>query len=935
MKLTISFLGVATAACLAAPVSAQTSVTWQNPVNVAASPGTLVKSGGCDQCPDAGAYSSTRITAGGYAEFVPDSGFYSAAGLTAEAQPGTSGALVDFAFSLYPNGIFEVRERGVYKADGYFTAGDRFRIAIESGRAVYRRNGQVVYASTAPTGPLAMSATLLSAGAGLKSAVMYLGSDFDTGDSAPPPPPPPPTSTSTTVWPAGIVSSGPYRAIVERLPHAKPATPVLGLAGSSITDPVFGSRIIRVTDGATRPASPNRSYRTPSSPHQNAWSAAGTYFYTTSTDGSIIPFRFDPAAGRASRVNPTTSGAGGMVMTFYIEPQFSYVNDSVIYGSSNTAPRTIEQYDFSTNTYTRLLDLDSVVPGLAGTYIGGLGSGAGTPERLMAFFGGASQDHHYYAIVFDKTNPAQRLVLNTKASTVNGVATPIPLNFELHHATMDRSGRYVMLYPPWHDLALPRKAAQSYLWDTSTGVFTALVDAARPYGHDAFGYGISVNQDCCTSTTWDAAQWQLRNLATPLVTRDLITTILTPKVVYLDEHTTWNNARPDRAVPVISGVFRSPLSTVGWRAWDDEIIAIQTDAAPGMDATVWRFAHHRTDTRSDIDPMGVSFWYQPRPNVSPDGRWVIFTSNWDKTLGVDPGGDATTMARQDVFIVELRSAATNTTVPVTLSLTAPPAGRVSVAYSAPLAGVSGSGVSGGSGSYVWSVVQGALPAGLTLDPVMGVVGGVPQVAGRYTFTVKVTDAADGANSASAAAVIDIAAAPAPVSAVMPSAAALPDARISVSYKTTLTATGGSGKYLWAAAGLPTGLTVNATTGVVSGTPRVTGTFAVGVAVSDLADPANSATVIRTLKVVAGVRVSSPRTLPPATAGVPYSYQVLATNVVGTAQWNMQGGSLPPGMSFSASGLLSGTCATKGTWWFNARVKDASSSNTLTLTIVVN
>src|SRR5262249_6237812 len=90
-----------------------------------------------------------------------------------------------------------------------------------------------------------------------------------------------------------------------------------------------------------------------------------------------------------------------------------------------------------------------------------------------------------------------------------------------------------------------------------------------------------------------------------------------------------------------------------WRAWDDEIVAIQTDAAAGANATVWRFAHHRSDVGYDGNPSQVAFWYQPHPNVSQDGRWVLFTSNWEKTLGTDPAGDAGTAARQDVFLLAL------------------------------------------------------------------------------------------------------------------------------------------------------------------------------------------------------------------------------------------------------------------------------------------
>jgi len=167
-------------------------------------------------------------------------------------------------------------------------------------------------------------------------------------------------------------------------------------------------------------------------------------------------------------------------------------------------------------------------------------------------------------------------------------------------------------------------------------------------GHDAAGYGYSVNHDCCTSSTWDGMQFQFRYLANPGATADLISPVLTPKEIYIDDHTTWNNARPDALVPVISSTYRYGNNTAAWRAWDDEIIGIDTTG--GMGGVVYRFAHHRSDSGSDADPTTPYFWYEPIANVSPDGRWVLFTSNWEKTLGRD---SAEGTARQDVFLVRL------------------------------------------------------------------------------------------------------------------------------------------------------------------------------------------------------------------------------------------------------------------------------------------
>ena len=440
---------------------------------------------------------------------------------------------------------------------------------------------------------------------------------------------------------AALLAQSPsaYSAVTDRGPRAKPTLVRPGPAGSSFKDPVFGTRIWRVTDANTRSDRPGLSLRTPSATHQNEWSALSSHFYVVSTDGTVVPFAFDPFSGAATQLP---------ALGFYIEPQFSYVNDSLIYGSvSRGSLHTIDQYDFSTGAYTQLLDLESIESGLAGTYVGGLSSSAGATERIVAFFGGTSQDLHHYVVVFDKNTPSKRQVLDTSAA----------LQFHLHHAAIDRSGRYVLLYPTSADLAPPRNAAQVYVWDTQATTTTALPLAdARSGGHDAYGYGFAVNQDCCSSTTYDAAQWQLRSLATPLTTKDVISPVLDPKEVYLADHPTWNNARADALVPFITATYRYPPDDTEWRAWDDEVLAVQTDA--GSDGgEVYRFAHHRSDIRNDVTPAQTSFWYLPRANVSPDGHWVLFTSNWEKTLGTDPAGAPGERARQDVFLLHLTPAA--------------------------------------------------------------------------------------------------------------------------------------------------------------------------------------------------------------------------------------------------------------------------------------
>jgi hypothetical protein len=51
-------------------------------------------------------------------------------------------------------------------------------------------------------------------------------------------------------------------------------------------------------------------------------------------------------------------------------------------------------------------------------------------------------------------------------------------------------------------------------------------------------------------------------------------------------------------------------------------------------------------------------------------------------------------------------------------------------------------VSGGQAPYSWSLAQGALPGGLTLNAASGIVSGTPSDVGTFNFTVQVSDAAN-------------------------------------------------------------------------------------------------------------------------------------------------------------------------------------------------
>ena len=173
-------------------------------------------------------------------------------------------------------------------------------------------------------------------------------------------------------------------------------------------------------------------------------------------------------------------------------------------------------------------------------------------------------------------------------------------------------------------------------------------------------------------------------------------------------------------------------------------------------------------------------------------------------------------------VVDLAGRALKGSCGPSLTFTTPlPEGEVGVSYTTTLTQV------GGSTPVTWSVLSGSLPTGITLDASTGVLSGTPTTSGTASFTIKITDSIN--RTATKAATLTIIAAPsftfsAPSSGV-----------VGTAYSTTFTSTGGSGSNVWSvsAGSPPAGLTLNPSTGVLSGTPTTAGTADFTVRVTDI------------------------------------------------------------------------------------------------------
>jgi hypothetical protein len=127
---------------------------------------------------------------------------------------------------------------------------------------------------------------------------------------------------------------------------------------------------------------------------------------------------------------------------------------------------------------------------------------------------------------------------------------------------------------------------------------------------------------------------------------------------------------------------------------------------------------------------------------------------------------------------------------------------------------------GGQAPLTWSISAGALPTGLTLSTA-GVLSGTATVSGAFSVTVRVTDSTGGTpQTADRAYTFTI------LAATNITTATLPAGTVQTPYTGgPLTVVGDQSPFVWAVTtgALPTGITLNTTTGVLSGTPTTAAT----------------------------------------------------------------------------------------------------------------
>jgi subtilisin-like proprotein convertase family protein len=238
-------------------------------------------------------------------------------------------------------------------------------------------------------------------------------------------------------------------------------------------------------------------------------------------------------------------------------------------------------------------------------------------------------------------------------------------------------------------------------------------------------------------------------------------------------------------------------------------------------------------------------------------------------------------------------------------------------------------VVGPTNGYTFAVTTNVLPPGLSLNAATGAITGTPSAPGNYTFVVTATGLNGCAKSQSYNLLIT-----GTCATITVNPTTLPNGTLGTAYPlTTVSATGGVAPYTFAVTqgALPAGLALNGTTGEITGTPTAAGTLSFRITATGQGGCTGSRVYV--VSVACATLTFNPTSLPNGAKGVAYNQAITVTPGTGHT-FSVLLGSLPPGFTLSAAGILSGLTNQAGTWTFTVKAVLGSCQATKQYTLTI-
>lgn len=384
---------------------------------------------------------------------------------------------------------------------------------------------------------------------------------------------------------------------VHPMPVAPPSLPA---AGSTATDPTFGTTILRVTDSGDSPSYCINDYSNepPLNINNTKIRAICNVGYKRFKVWDFNAATMTLSNGRI-QANPPPG------LREY-EAQWSRISPNKFYAVGLKALYEITIPDGAGTTWTNTLIRDFGAD-FVGSYI--------TQMSL-------SDNEDVFAFHYVNSNGVGTGYMVYKRST-DTILLNVSDEGTINEVEIDKSGRYLV--------SLKANATKDlHVWDLHGTPSRTTVDDLLWFSHRAIGNGF-------VATGCNTRRLCMRNLATP------------NSVTFLLPRDSWSYATQQDH-------FAMPGSNDAWmvgtrfhinggsvvKAFDNEIVFIATDGS----SQVRRIAHHWSIV------IDNNYDAQPRASVSRDGNFIAFTSNWGNSSG-----------RRDLYLVRVHPAAKIDTVP--------------------------------------------------------------------------------------------------------------------------------------------------------------------------------------------------------------------------------------------------------------------------------
>lgn len=335
--------------------------------------------------------------------------------------------------------------------------------------------------------------------------------------------------------------------------------------------------------------------------------------------------------------------------------------------------------------------------------------------------------------------------------------------------------------------------------------------------------------------------------------------------------------------------------------------------------------------------LGVSYTDTLSASSNPPGvTWSVFDGflppgiNLNSSTGVLSGSPTSAGTSTFVLGAQIPNTTVNTSASFTITVYT---GQLTIQNKSLPNAVSGQNytttLTTNLGEVAWTL-SGVLPSGINFNTGTGVLSGSSTAVGIYPL--QFTASSPGYPNASAT--LNLYVTSGPLAIPQPN---LPAAVQNSPYTTNVVASGGITPYAFSFVNTSNdGLSISPS-GAITGTPTAIGSYLFPVTLSDATG--QSIVVNLTLFVATPLTVLT-ATLPNGNIGTAYSQSLLAGGGTPAFTWLLVPGvgALPPGLSLSTSGVITGTPTTGGSYTFTVQVTDAgkrTASKSLSIAISIS